>query len=76
MSEVILQPDDILLDIHEVKNIIGLSPTTINEMRRKGIFPQPVLLHRRAVRWVESEVRAWMVEKIKTCRVSTGAGAA
>jgi len=52
------------LRLPEVIQISGYRRTTIYEMIKAGNFPAPVHLGPRAVAWVESEVEAWMQERI------------
>lgn len=45
----------------EVEQIVGLGRSSIYERMRRGEFPRPVRLSgSRAVRWQQSEVKAWM----------------
>ena len=53
-----------LLRMPDLKAKIPLQKTHIYEEIRKGTFPKPVKLGPRAVAWVESEVDAWIVERI------------
>lgn len=75
MTSVTLKPDDTLLDIKDVKKIVKFSTASIYRMVKEGAFPAPVKFSHRTVRWIESEVRAWLAEKITAYRTS-GAGAA
>ena len=52
------------LRLPEVIQISGYRRTTIYEMIKAGNFPAPVHLGPRAVAWLESEVEAWMQERI------------
>ncbi len=49
-----------LLRLSEVVALTGLSRTTIYRKMREGSFPEPFKMGARAVRWRESEIRAWM----------------
>ena len=42
----------------------GLSRTTIYRWRVAGRFPQAVRLGTRTVGWIESELEAWIVERM------------
>ena len=42
----------------------GLARSTIQQ----GAFPKPVTLGRRAVGWLESEVSAWITERVRIAR--------
>jgi len=52
------------LRLPEVIQISGYRRTSIYEMIKAGNFPAPVHLGPRAVAWLESEVEAWMQERI------------
>jgi prophage regulatory protein len=42
----------------------GLSRSAIYERMSQGTFPKAVVLSRKAVGWVESEVEQWIADKI------------
>lgn len=48
------------LTIKQVSKITHRSITSINRDRRLGLFPSPVELGPRSVRWIEAEVLEWM----------------
>lgn len=52
-----------LLRRSEVQDRIGLSKSTLYLRISAGSFPKPVTLGS-AVRWVESEVEAWISERV------------
>lgn len=47
----------------EVQNRVGLSKSTLYSRISAGTFPKPVTLGS-SVRWVESEVEAWISERV------------
>jgi len=56
-----------LLKKAQVAEKVGLHPETIARLAREGRFPRALRLGpsmRSGVRWVESEVDAWLVQKI------------
>ena len=53
-----------ILRLPEVMARTGLSRTTIYRWRLAGRFPQPVRLGTRCVGWIESEVEAWLRERM------------
>ena len=53
-----------ILRLPEVMARTGLSRTTIYRWRVEGRFPQPVRLGTRCVGWIESELEAWMGERM------------
>lgn len=44
----------------DVEHIIGLSRSSIYSMMERGTFPKPLVLGRRAVGWLESDVTDWL----------------
>ena len=53
-----------ILRLPEVMARTGLSRTTIYRWRLAGRFPQPVRLGTRNVGWIESELEAWLRERM------------
>lgn len=51
---------DKLLSFPQVKDLTGLSRTTIWRYEQSNHFPQHITLSKRCIRWRESEVMAWM----------------
>ena len=51
---------DRLLRRTEVEELAGLSRSSIYRLMGEEKFPQRVLVGRKAVRWRESEILAWM----------------
>ena len=47
----------------EVETLTGLSRSSIYELMREGEFPLPLQVGKRAVRWPESEIAAWLAER-------------
>ena len=54
-----------LLALVNVEELTGLKKTSLNGLIKKGEFPAPVRLTRRASRWPASQVQAWIVDRIK-----------
>jgi prophage regulatory protein len=59
---------DRMLKLPEVKRITGLSRSTIYLRMSYGIFPKTVKLGERAVGWIESEILAWLEQRIVDSR--------
>lgn len=57
-----------LLRCREVTNLVGLSRSTIYVLVKDGSFPSPIQVGRRAVRWLASEVDAWIDSRILITR--------
>ena len=54
---------DRLLRLKEVTCILGLSRSTIYDLCARGLFPDRVILGRRAVAWWASEIDAWIATR-------------
>jgi prophage regulatory protein len=46
----------------------GLARSTIYLYIQQGAFPKPVSLGRHVVAWLESEVSAWITERVRMSR--------
>jgi len=57
-----------LLRLPEVKDKTGLSRSSIYAFAKSGNFPKAISLGPRAVAWIESEITAWVNEKINRSR--------
>ena len=51
-----------------VESRTGLSKSTIYARIKEGRFPAPVALGDRAVGWLESEIGAWIAERVSARR--------
>ena len=49
-----------LLKLKEVVAATGLSRSSIYALIAEGLFPRPLRVGRRAVRWIEQEVQEWL----------------
>ena len=49
-----------LLKLKEVVAATGLSRSSIYALIAEGLFPRPLQVGRRAVRWIEQEVQEWL----------------
>lgn len=54
-----------LLRLPEVESTVGLRKSSIYDGVKRGTFPAPVKLSRRAVCWPASAIDAWITERIK-----------
>lgn len=59
----------ILLRRPEVERRTGLKRSSIYSLMKEGAFPQSVALSQRAVAWVESEVDAFIEDRINARQV-------
>ena len=58
----------IFLRLPGVKEITGLSKSSLYALIQEKSFPAPVRLGVRTVAWVRSEVRQWALERIRESR--------
>ena len=49
-----------LVKLKEVVAATGLSRSSIYALIAEGLFPRPLQVGRRAVRWIEQEVQEWL----------------
>lgn len=56
------------LSLAEVKHLIPMSTSGIYAIMRQGKFPQNIQIGPNRSAWIESEVKAWMQEKIRLAR--------
>ncbi len=61
---------DRFLRLPAVKEITGRGTTAIYEDMKAGNFPKSIALSKNCVAWVESEVKAWMDERIAKSRAA------
>lgn len=66
-SAVILD-EQIFLRLPKVKALTGLSKSTLYELIQRKNFPPSILLGRRTVGWLKSEVDQWISERIRASR--------
>jgi prophage regulatory protein len=57
-----------ILRLPEVRSRTGLSRSTLYLRMSQGCFPKPVSLGGRTVGWVESEIDAWIEQRIESSR--------
>ncbi|AOX99920.1 AlpA family transcriptional regulator [Jeongeupia sp. USM3] len=57
-------PIDFLLRLQALRQQVGLSRSSIYAAIAAGTFPKPVRLGGNSVAWLQSEVSAWVAERI------------
>jgi len=57
------RPLDRLIRLPTVLELTGLGKTTIYQLQKIGSFPHSISVTKFAVRWMESEVLAWIAEQ-------------
>jgi prophage regulatory protein len=53
-----------MLKLNAVKELTGLSRSSIYSYMARGEFPRQIKLGKRSVAWVDDEVLAWLDERI------------
>ena len=53
-----------LLRWPEVKTRVGICRSHAHDLASKGLFPSPIKLSERCSAWVESDINAWIEERI------------
>lgn len=61
-------PSEAILRLRDVRQRVRLSRSTIYVLAARGEFPAPVKLGVRASGWLESEIAAWIAQRIKAAR--------
>ncbi len=59
---------DVLLTRREVERRTGLSRSTLYRKMREGTFPVPLKVSERAVRWRDSDIRAYVDSRPRSYR--------
>jgi len=57
-----------VLRLPEVRLRIGLSRSQVYLMIKRGEFPPPIKIGARASAWMESDVDAWLAERLRISR--------
>ncbi|MDX2426152.1 MAG: AlpA family phage regulatory protein [Cycloclasticus sp.] len=57
-----------IIKLFQVKNLTGLSGSTIYRLARLGTFPTPIKLSERSSGWIAEEVNQWLDDKITSSR--------
>lgn len=67
-----------ILRLPGVQEMTGMARSTLYKAIKDGEFPAPISLGRRAVGWLETDIRAWLQGRIDRSRLevtpSTRAG--
>lgn len=53
-----------ILRLHAVKDLTGLSRSTIYKKISEGTFPGQIRLGARAVGWLASDIEAWLTARV------------
>ena len=61
---------DSILRLPEVVKTTGLSRSTIYLHIAQKLFPKPISIGPRAVGWLESDIQAWLEDRISKTRAA------
>lgn len=61
-------PNENILRLRSVLSRTGLSRSMAYDLMGKDQFPKPIGLGARAVGWLESEIDAWIAQRVKASR--------
>ena len=64
-----ISPTDRILRWPEVQTKVGYSRSNILYLTQQGEFPGAIKLGSRAVGWLESEVNAWIRDRVELSRM-------
>ena len=67
-EDMIVTGEQTFLRLPKVKALTGLSKSTLYELMQQKSFPSSILLGRRTVGWLKSEVDQWISERIQASR--------
>jgi prophage regulatory protein len=70
MAGTDLQHQDKVLRWPEVAKIVPISRSHAHALGAQGKFPKPIKLGPRASGWLESELNAWLAERVSVSRPS------
>ncbi|MDM0049295.1 AlpA family transcriptional regulator [Variovorax sp. J22R115] len=45
--------------------LVGVSPSTIDRMRKRGDFPAPIRVGEQAVAWLRSDIDEWLATRAR-----------
>lgn len=60
--------DDRVLRIRQAMAVTGLGRTCLYSLVKEGRFPAPIKLTHYSVGWLDSEVRAWLADRVDASR--------
>ena len=65
-------PNEKILRLKTVLGRTGLTRSMAYALLKDGQFPRPINLDARAVGWLESEIDAWIADRIEASRAKAG----
>mgnify|MGYP003674335233 CR=1 FL=1 len=70
MTSTDLQHQESFLRWPEVAKIVPISRSHAHALAAQGKFPKPIKISPRASGWLESEINAWLRERVAESRLS------
>jgi len=71
---ILLHPHERLVRLPEVKQKSGKSRSAIYKGMQDGTFPKSISLGSKSVAWLESEIDAWISDRVQASRGNNQAG--
>jgi prophage regulatory protein len=68
MSDCLASQQPVFLRLNRVKEITGLSRSTLYAYAKSGNFPRQVLLTAKCVAWNSREIEAWIQDRVAPSR--------
>lgn len=62
--------DERLIRLPQVESLTGLKRAHVYGLARRGLFPRPLKIGARASAWQESQVLAWIQDRIRDAQDS------
>lgn len=59
-----LDDDERLLRLNEVTKKVGLGSSTIYRLMNEGKFPRAIQIGENSVRWLSSDIKKWIADRI------------
>ncbi len=56
------------LRLNQVKEITGLSRSSLYQMMRNGLFPSSITIGSRAIAWTDESIQAWIESRISSSK--------
>lgn len=64
MEERYVSPDPMqLIRKRELAKLLGVNPWTLDNWRRRGSIPKPIILSGQVVAWRRLEIERWLAER-------------
>jgi predicted DNA-binding transcriptional regulator AlpA len=54
-----------MLSSKDVAKLLGMTTKTVRRLAERGLFPRPLRINHRLLRWRLADVRRWMAEGLR-----------